>query len=77
VVLYDIDAKAKTKQQGIRKALKVLGFIQLQRSVYIIPYDCQEQVSFIRTFFGLGTTIRYMEVSILEDDELFRRHFGL
>lgn len=77
MVLYDIDAKAKTKQQGIRKALKDLGFIQLQRSVYIIPFDCRKQVSFMRVQFALGNAIQYIDGAEFEDDIPYRRHFGL
>jgi len=77
IILYDIDFKKRNEQQAIRRALKNLGFRQMQKSVYISPFPCDDEVGVIRSFFGLGNDIKYMVVDKISDDTSIRQMFGL
>lgn len=77
IVIYDIGATSKDKQQSLRRFLKKMGFYQMQKSVYITPFNCQDEVSYLKSYFGFGTDLKYMLVEQLEEDEYYRLHFGV
>lgn len=70
VVLFDIPEKLKQGREILRDKLKQLGFHKLQESIFIFPYECQNEIEFIIEFFNLR---KYVRIGILEkiDNELY------
>ena len=58
VVLFDIPEKHKRAREALRFKLRELGFHQWQKSVFVHPYPCREQVDFISAFFNVRTYVR-------------------
>lgn len=74
VVFFDIPEKYKTARIALRDKLLALGFFQYQKSVYIYPYPCQDEVDFVVEYFEVR---RYVRLGVLADvtneAELFLR----
>lgn len=77
VVIYDVPKKKKYSQILFRNTVKELGFLKIQKSVYLHPHPCYEEVEFLRQYFDLGDEILYMIVEKLESDTPYREYFGL
>jgi DNA-binding PadR family transcriptional regulator len=77
VILYDIEVGRKHEQEAIRRILKKLGFYQVQKSVYIIPYRCFDEIEYLRLYFDIRAEIKYWLVEQIEDDSVYRTYFGL
>jgi len=77
VVIFDVWEKAKVKRNILRLEIKNFGFIQLQQSVWIYPYECSEFIELIKTDLSFGKNIRYMIVEKLDYDDKLRKHFNL
>ena len=77
LVMYDVPNRRKQMRDVFRQTLKGLGFYQLQESVWLFPYPCEEQVSFLREFYGVGNEALYAIATQLEDDMPYRTYFGL
>lgn len=77
MVLYDIPVKHRHTQRAFRNMLKRLKFLQLQKSVYLTPYPCIEEVEFLREYFGLSTNVTVLTVGELENSHVYREYFGL
>lgn len=77
LVMYDVHERSKVLRDVFRQALKSLGFYQLQESVWIYPHPCEEQITFLREFYGVGTEVIYVVARKLEDDQPYRTFFGL
>lgn len=77
LVLYDVPHRRKQLRDVFRQTLKSLGFYQLQESVWLFPYPCEAQVSFLREFYGVGNEVFYAVATKLEDDVPYRTYFGL
>lgn len=77
VIIYDIPNKRKYLQELMREALKNLGFFAIQESVYVIPYPCYKEIEFLREYYRVGPYIKYLLVSKLEDDSVYKTYFGL
>lgn len=78
IVIFDIAQLENLKRNAFRGKLKELGFKCLQKSVWIHPYRCQDEVSLLRDFFGLAKKdIRLIVAEKIEDDDYFKKIFKL
>lgn len=79
IITYDIpkESAGNSSRDVFRRTLKNLGFLQLQRSVYLYPHPCQEVVEFVREFYGIGEYVALLTVGYLENEEVYREYFGL
>jgi hypothetical protein len=77
LILYDVSNEKKKSRDLFRYALKTLRFYQLQKSVWIYPYPCDEQISFLREFYSVGNEALYIVADKFENDALYRRYFGV
>lgn len=77
VVIFDVWENTRNKRDVLRMEIKNFGFIQLQRSVWIYPYNCLQFIELLKTDLSFGKNIRYMVVEKLDHDENLRKHFNL
>lgn len=79
IVIFDI-AQLKNLQRNIFRAkLRELEFHPLQKSVWIHPYPCKDEIELLREFFGLiQKEIRLITAENIEDSaylqEIFKIH---
>ena len=76
IINYDISSLKKSRRDMFRTKVKALGFLNLQESVYLYPYPCENEISFLREYFGVGEEIIFVEVSRLENDGPYKKYFG-
>jgi len=77
IIIYDVENKKKRLRDIFRGALKSLGFLQLQESVWIYPYSCEKQITFLKEYYGVGKEVLYIVAVTLEDDSPYKTYFGL
>lgn len=77
LILYDVDSRKKHLRDVFRDTLRSLGFFRLQESVWLYPYPCEEQVSFLREYYDVGNEVLYVIATKLENDAPYRTYFGL
>lgn len=77
VLIFDIPEYRKTIREKLRRTVEGIGFVHLQDSVWIYPYDCEDLITLLKADFKIGKDILYMIVESLESDETIRKRFGL
>lgn len=77
VVIFDIPERRKSVRASIRRFMNEYGFVRLQDSVWIYPYDCEDLIALAKANFRVGTDVLYMIVERLEHDKHLREHFSL
>ena len=77
LVMFDIPQKRKTVRDRLRILMRECGFLRLQNSVWVSPYDCEELITLIKTDLRLGTSVLYAVVEQIENDGWIKRRFGL
>jgi CRISPR/Cas system-associated endoribonuclease Cas2 len=78
VLIFDITEKDKIKREALRGKLKQLGLFQLQKSVWVCPYDFFKEIDILRRFFGLkDKEMKIITASEIENDREIRNFFGL
>ena len=77
VIIFDIKEERKSLRNKVRYTLINIGFMCLQKSVWIYPYDCEDLINLIKSDFKVGKDILYMIVDRVENDKKIMEHFGL
>ncbi len=77
ILIFDIKEPRKTLRDKIRNTLIAVGFVRLQDSVWIYPYDCEDLITLLKADFKIGKDLLYMIVDELEYDSPLREKFGL
>lgn len=77
IVIYDVKTKKHNLRTSFRETLKKLGFLQLQESVFLIPYPCDEEIAFLREYYDVGNEVIYIIAQKLENEAIYRDYFGL
>lgn len=77
IVIFDIWEKRRAARDRLRITLERNGFVKIQNSVWVYPYDCEELFAFLRTHLSLGQGILYIVAEEIENDAKLKKHFGL
>lgn len=77
LVIFDIPEKMKRAREALRRKLKELGFVELQKSVFAFPYECEDEINFVAEVFEVGRYVRYLKVDYLTNEAELRKKFKL
>jgi|SRR3989344_4034165 len=77
VIIFDIPDYRKTLRDKIRRTLRTIGFMRLQDSAWIYPYDCEDLITLLKADFQIGKDVIYMIVDTLQYDKSFKKYFKL
>lgn len=77
IVIFDIWERRRAVRDRLRTLLQRNGFVKIQNSVWVYPYDCEELFVFLRTNLRLGKGIIYIVAEEIENDASLRKHFIL
>jgi len=75
VVVFDIPETKKIAREVLRDKLKEIGFVKLQKSVWICPYECQNEIDFIASVYGVEKYINYMVVEWADFSDSLKSYF--
>ena len=77
LVMFDIPMRFTKGREALRYHLKELDFFQFQKSAWIYPYPCEDEIIFIADFFGVGKYVDVLTVERILKDEQVKKHFHL
>lgn len=77
VIIFDIPERRRRTRDRLRSLMQGTGFVRLQDSVWVFPYDCEDFISLVKAGLKIGSAILYMVVEHIENDKHLRAHFGL
>ncbi|KKU67532.1 MAG: hypothetical protein UX89_C0014G0002 [Parcubacteria group bacterium GW2011_GWA2_47_16] len=77
VLTFDIREERRATRDKIRRTLTVIGFIRLQDSVWVYPYDCENLTTLLKADFKIGKDVLYIIADSIENDSWLRKQFSL
>ena len=77
IITFDIREKQKLLRNKVRLTLSRIGFIRLQNSVWVYPYDCEDLITLLKADFRIGRDMLYVIADKIEYDTPLRKRFGL
>jgi DNA-binding transcriptional regulator PaaX len=77
LVIYDIPQSKKKVRDQLRYFLIRTGFIKIQGSVWVFPFECEELIELTKKDLLIGKELLYAVVETIESDRWLRKHFKL
>jgi len=77
IAIFDVWESRRGVRDRLRNILGRNGFVKIQNSVWVHPYDCEELFVFLRMNLSLGRAILYIVAEEVERDAWLRKHFNL
>lgn len=77
IVVFDIPEKHRWGRDALRKKIKKLGFYELQKSVFVFPYDCKNEIDFIIEFFEIRKYVRFGILESIDNGQHLKEIFKL
>ena len=77
VIFFDVEEGKRIKRDGLRKYLRMLGWKEMQKSVYVCPFDCENEVKYLREVLDVPHGVKMGVLEKVENDEDLRKMFGL
>ena len=77
IVIFDIPEQNRRARSAITFKLKEMGFYPLQKSTFISPYKCKNEIDFIGNYFNVRKYLIYIKAKEIETGKQLRKHFGL
>lgn len=69
LVIYDIPEEDRSTRDLIRNQLNKIGFVQVQKSVFVYPFECTTEIDLICQRYGERNNIKFMIAEIIEGEE--------
>ena len=70
VVVFDIPEKFKKARYALWSQLKILGFYQLQKSVWVHPFSCEHEIEFLCDIFNIRPFIEIFTTDDLNNGKV-------
>ena len=77
IVIFDVWERRRKTRDRLRMLLVETGFVRLQDSVWIYPYECEEFIAYARIELKLGTGLLYIIAQGIENEQKLRSIFKL
>ncbi|MBI2446754.1 MAG: hypothetical protein HYV51_03000 [Parcubacteria group bacterium] len=77
LVVFDIPEDKNLGRKALATKLKELGFYPMQKSVFIHPYECKNEIDFIVEIFNLAPYVRFLRVKDIDIELDLKERFHL
>jgi DNA-binding transcriptional regulator PaaX len=77
IVLFDIPENRKKIREALRYHLKNLEFFEFQKSVFVHPYPCQDEIDYIIELYNIRKFVRFIIADSLDNELHLKKHFNL
>lgn len=77
LVSYDIPEYKKKERDYFRSKLTSLGFLQIQDSLWVYPFECKQEIAVISQTLGISPYVAYLNTDKLPQQERLSRRFRL
>lgn len=77
MVVFDVPERRRKVRGRLCDAMREVGFVRLQDSVWVYPYDCEDFIALLKVELKIGKDALYAIAETIERDAPLRKHFGL
>ncbi len=77
IVAFDIPERLREGRTFLVDKLKQLGFLPLQKSVFVLPYECKDELDFVIELFELRPYVRLIRAKEIDTGLHLKRKFGI
>lgn len=77
LIIFDIPEKYKKGRDALAKTLKNMGCYSFQKSVFIHPFECENEIDFVVEFFNLRPYVRFIVAERIDNELHLKKLFKL
>ncbi|MDP2652298.1 MAG: hypothetical protein Q8O94_04120 [bacterium] len=77
MVVFDIPERRRRVRIRLCSFMNEVGFVRLQDSVWVYPYDCEDFIALLKAELKIGKDVLYAIADTIEYDKNIRKHFRL
>ncbi|MEK9151310.1 MAG: hypothetical protein AAB547_01620 [Patescibacteria group bacterium] len=80
VLMFDIPTHPKSynsARDALRNKIKELGFYQIQKSVWVYPYECEDELLFVAEMFKVQRYIEILTADRMLHENVLKKKFAL
>jgi len=77
LLIFDIRQEKRSLRDKVRRTLVAIGFVRLQNSVWVYPYDCEDLATLLKADFKIGKELLYLIADKVENDGWLKKEFNL
>ena len=77
IVIFDIPEKKKKIRDALRMHLRQMNFYELQKSVFVNPFECESEIEYIVEFFKIRKHVRFIVADSIDNELHLKQIFGI
>ena len=77
VVMFDIPEKLRRLRDSLRLHFREIGLIELQKSVFVYPYPCSDEIEFILELYNARRYVRFILAEKIDNQLHLVKKFNL
>ena len=77
IVMFDVPNHSKKARDAFAATLKRLGFEHFQKSVFLCPYPCEEELEIVADYYDIADCVEVVIAERITHEDSFKRLFGL
>jgi len=77
LITFDIPETEGINRRHFYRTLLILGMHNLEKSVFVYPYECRREVEEIAEAFLVSKYVRYIRAGYIQNDTYARKFFNL
>lgn len=77
IVLFDIPEKMRKIRDAFREHLNNLNFYEFQKSVFIHPFDCKDEIEYIIEVYDARHFVRFIIAESIDNELHIKSYFKL
>jgi len=77
VVVFDIPQNRVSARHVLRRRLKDLGFYHFQKSIFLIPYQCNKEITGLAAYLGVGEHVYVLTTERFDNDNDLVKKFNI
>jgi DNA-binding transcriptional regulator PaaX len=77
LVVFDIPENHKQGRNAFSAKLREMGFFQFQKSVWITPYPCEDEIDFIKEIYEIRNFVRVITAEKIDIQTDLMKYFSL
>ncbi|MDP4000846.1 MAG: hypothetical protein Q8P83_01250 [bacterium] len=77
IVIFDIPEEFKHARRAFMYKLKEIGFVSLQKSVFITPYPCEDEIEFLKDVYLIKSYVSVIIAEKVDKEDKYRKLFKI
>lgn len=77
IIAFDVPEKYKKARNALSFKLQEMEFYHLQKSIYVCPFECKDEIDFIGKFFNVRKYMKYFVAKEIDGEEFLKKYYNL